>query len=183
MVEPPPDWPVSFDRLLVIGNSGAGKSTFATRLAARTSHRLIHLDQEFWLPGWQLPKREAWRAKVASLAAEPRWIMEGNFSSSLDLRLPRANAVVWFDYSRFVCLARVLKRSWASYGRVRPDMAPGCPERFDASFLQYVWTFNRSERPKILQALATYGSHQHPVVFRRDGDVSRFMASLPPPQA
>lgn len=174
---------IPFERLLVIGGSGAGKSTFATRLAALTGHPLIHLDREFWQPGWQMPERGSWRATVASLVAQPRWIMEGNFGSSLDLRLPRADAVIWFDYPRHICLARVMKRIWRSYGRVRQDMAPGCPEKLDPSFLGFVWTFNDRERPQIERVLATHGGHLRPTVFRRDGDVRRFMASLPGPPA
>jgi hypothetical protein len=84
-------------RALVIGISGAGKSTFSKRLAEATRLPLIHLDREFWQPGWNVTLREPWRAKVKQLAQRESWIMDGNFDSSLDLRLPRADTVFWFD--------------------------------------------------------------------------------------
>jgi adenylate kinase family enzyme len=165
-------------RVMVIGIPGAGKSTFARALAPRLGLPLIHLDKEFWRPGWKVTPRLQWWTRVSELAAGDRWLMEGNYASSLHLRLPRADAVLWFDYPTLKCLRRVLWRILSTYGQVRPDMAPGCPERLDREFLRYVWRFNRLERPKILAALEQQGSHVHPVVFRRDGEANAFLRRL-----
>jgi adenylate kinase family enzyme len=165
-------------RVLVIGIPGAGKSTFARALAARTGLPLIHLDKEFWQPGWRVTPRTEWWARVSELAAGKRWLMEGNYASSLHLRLPRADTVLWFDYPRVKCLGRVLRRIATTYGQVRPDMAPGCPEQLDWEFLRYVWRFNRLERPKVVAALEQHGQHVVPVVFRRDGEVAQFLSRL-----
>lgn len=167
-------------RVLVMGISGAGKSTFARALAAKTGLPLIHLDKEFWQPGWTETPRPAWRSKVAELAQRERWIMDGNYAGSLDLRLPRADTVFQLDYSTLVCLGRVLRRVVGTYGRVRDDLAEGCPERLDVDFLRYVWTFNAKERPKSLAALEQYGRHVRRVVFPRDRDAKRFLDSLQP---
>ena len=166
-------------RVLVIGISGAGKSTFSRQLAQRTSLPLVHLDKEFWQPGWKETPREQWRAKVADLITREAWIMDGGFGASLDLRLPRADTVLWFDYPRLICLARALKRVATSYGRVREDLAPGCPERIDLEFLRYIWDFNDKSRPQIVAMLAEHGRHLEPIVFRRDGDARRFLAAVP----
>src|SRR5436853_202107 len=109
-------------RVLVIGISGAGKSTLSRALAARTGLPLIHLDKEFWQPGWVITPKQQWRERVASLAARERWIMDGNFDASLDLRLPRADTLIWFDYLTLRCLWRALKRVAGSFGHVRPDL-------------------------------------------------------------
>ena len=166
-------------RVLIIGISGAGKSTFARALALRTGLPLIHLDREFWQPGWVVTQRAIWRPKVAALAAGDRWIMDGNYGSSLDLRLPRADKVFWFDYPKLKCVRRALWRSTVNYGRVRNDLAPGCLEKFDAEFIRYIWNFNSLERHTISRAMKAYGAHLQPVIFRRDGDVRAFLASLP----
>lgn len=166
-------------RVLVIGISGAGKSTFSRALADRTGLPLVHLDKAFWQPGWVETRRPQWRENVVELAAAARWIIDGNYASSLDLRLPRADAVIWFDYPRLVCLARALRRVAASYGRVRADMGAGCPERIDLDFLRYIWRFNDRQRPRIIAALAQFGAHLDPVVFRRDADVARYLDSVP----
>jgi adenylate kinase family enzyme len=167
-------------RVLIIGISGAGKSTLARALAARTHLPLIHLDREFWQPGWVMTKRDIWRPKVEALAAGERWIMDGNYGGSLDLRLPRADTVIWFDYPRLKCLRRALWRGFTSRGRVRPDLAAGCPEKFDADFYRYIWGFNGLERNGIIRALREHGGHLQPVIFRHDGDARAFLASLGP---
>ena len=166
-------------RVLVIGISGAGKSTFSRALAAQTGLPLIHLDKEFWQPGWVIPKRETWRPKVAQLAAGAAWVMDGNYGSSLPSRLPLADAVVWFDYPRLKCLRRAFWRSATTWGRVRADMAPGCPEQFDSDFVRYIWRFNDIQRPEIVQALKEHAPHLIPVIFRHDGDAAAFLSSLP----
>jgi adenylate kinase family enzyme len=165
-------------RVLVIGISGAGKSTFTRALAARTGLPVIHLDIEFWQPGWKITPRDQWRPKVAELVQRDAWIMDGNFGATLDLRLPRADRVVWFDYPRLVCLRRAIWRVLTTYGQVRADLAPGCPEKFDLEFLRYIWDFNAKSRPQIVTMLAEHGRHLEPVVFRRDRDSGRFLAGL-----
>src|SRR5206468_1787185 len=111
--------PAGMQRVLVIGISAAGKSTFSRALAAKTGLPVIHLDTEFWQPGWKITPFPQWRAKVASLITREAWIMDGSYAATLDLRLPRADAVVWFDYPRFVCVARALRRILTTYGQVR----------------------------------------------------------------
>ena len=164
-------------RVLIIGCGGAGKSTFGIHLAERTGLPLIHLDQAFWRPGWTVTPRIEWRGTVNRLVAAPAWILEGNYENSLDLRLPRADTVIWFDMPRHLCLRRVAKRMLTTYGRVRLDMAPGCPERLDLAFLTWIWNFNRTTRPKIQAMLDLHGSHLQPVIFRRDRDVRVFLRS------
>ncbi len=165
-------------RVLVIGIPGAGKSTFSLALAGRTGLPIIHLDREFWQPNWVQTPRPEWRARVQELAAGERWVMDGNYDSSLDLRLPRADTVFWFDYPRFKCLRRAIWRAVRGYGRVRSDVGEGCPERIDLEFLRYIWTFNAKERPRVVASLAKFGPHIDPVVFRRDDDAARFLANL-----
>lgn len=165
-------------RVLVIGIPGAGKSTFSRALASKTGLPLIHLDKEFWQPDWKVTPLPEWRAKVAELLIRDAWVMDGNYGGSLGLRLPHADTVFWFDYPRLLCLRRALWRVVTTHGKVRDDMAEGCPERLDWEFLRYVWNFNTKERSSIVAALAEFGRHLSPVVFRRDGEVTRFLKAL-----
>lgn len=163
-------------RVLVIGCSGAGKSTFSRRLAALTGLPVIHLDQEFWQPGWMPMAPAAWRARVAAMTAEPRWIMDGQFGGTLGLRLSRADTVFILDVPRWRCLTRVLRRTCWNLGRKRPDMAPGCLERFDWEFLRYIWNYNRDHRPRHLAALDGFSGTV--IILKRPSDVKACLASL-----
>jgi adenylate kinase family enzyme len=160
--------PERFRRVLVVGISGAGKTTLAQLLAEATRLPLIHLDREHWLPGWQEPSRADWRGRVALLAAADAWIMDGNYTGSFDIRMPRADAIVWLDYRPVKCIVRVLRRVAANWGRSRADMAEGCPERLDRKFLLYIWRFRKKYRPHIERAIANFGVHAK--VFRVTGD-------------
>lgn len=140
-------------RVLIIGVCGAGKSTLALKIHQKTGLPLIHLDQQFWKPGWVETASEEWRSKVTELVARDAWIIDGNFASSLDIRIPRADTVIYLDYPRSIALTRVIKRTLQSRGRVRVDMAEDCPERFNWALLRFVWTFHRVHRPKIEAAL------------------------------
>jgi adenylate kinase family enzyme len=164
-------------RVLIVGISGAGKSTLARQMGDMTSLPVVHLDREFWRPGWQITQRDAWRARVAELVSADAWIMDGNYGATLDLRLPRADTVIWFDYPRRRVFPRLAQRVAKGYGQVRLDMAPGCPERLDLEFLRWVWDFPSHSRPQIVAALASHATHLVPIVFRRDKDARSFMRS------
>lgn len=133
-------------RILVIGIPGAGKSTLAKQIGHCLELPVIHLDQQFWRPGWEMTPNDEWELRVQELCAKPRWVIDGNFSGSLELRLKKADAVVYLDFNRVTALYRVGKRVFRTRGRVRPDMAPECPERFDWSFVKYIWRFPATHR-------------------------------------
>ena len=144
----------SLQRVLIIGCPGSGKSVLARRMAAATGLPVVHLDRHYWGDGWAEPSREEWQERLAALLSEPRWIMDGNYAKTLELRLRHADTVIVLEVSTWLCLARVVRRAVLSFGRRRgEDMAPGCPERFDWPFLAYVWRFERDGRAKITAAL------------------------------
>ncbi len=147
-----------FRRIAVIGSSGAGKSTLSTALGASTGLPVIHLDREYWLPGWVEPDRESWNARLADLAAQPEWIIDGQYGASLATRLARADLAIFLDLPTATCLWRIAKRIAGTHGRVRPDMGDGCPEKLDLEFVRFVATFRRLQRPKIVTALERSGA-------------------------
>jgi adenylate kinase family enzyme len=116
------------------------------------------MDRDFfWLPGWVLRSKTEERALIAAKVAEDRWLMDGTGSSTFDLRLPRADAVIWVRLSRMICIWGVIKRTIRSYGRERLEMARGCPERLDWEFMRYVWNFEHKETPKVVASLKKHG--------------------------
>jgi len=162
-------------RVLVIGCGGAGKSTLSRKLAPALGLPLVGLDRAYWRAGWIEPSKPEWRAIVEKLVAEPAWIMDGNFSDTFDLRMPRADTVIWLDFPRRICLRRVLTRIIKGYGRTRADLPDGCPEQFDAEFLRFVWNFPTHSRPNIVNGLARYGAHLRVLRLACDREVSAFL--------
>jgi adenylate kinase family enzyme len=162
-------------RILVIGSGGAGKSTFATKLGAILELPVIHLDQVYWKAGWEKPEKEDWARMVASLVAQHEWIMDGNFGGTLAQRIKRADTIILLDISRWICLWRVAKRIVKYRGRHRPDMTPGCQERFDVEFIRWIWNYPTKSRPAKLALLSASGPDQRVVILSSAGEVRHFL--------
>jgi len=143
-------------RIAVIGCCGAGKSTFSRQLHRITGLPLIHLDQLFWNTDWVPCGKEAFQKRSAAVYSGPAWIMDGNYLSTMKDRLALADTVIFLDYSTWTCVARVARRTLSYYGRTRPDMTAGCPERFDWDFCRHLFNFRRNHRPRILEVLAGF---------------------------
>ena len=138
---------------MVIGSGGSGKSVFSRALAARTGLPVIHLDREYWGPGWQPMPEQRWEARVRELVSRERWILDGNFGGTMPLRLAAADTVVFLDLPRIACVWNVIRR-WAKYrGSARPDMTPGNGEKIDLTFLRWIWGYPHTRRPSILTQL------------------------------
>lgn len=99
------------ERYVVVGTSGAGKSTVADALAWRTSSRHVELDALFWLPDWQMRPTDDFRGLVAEATSGGRWVVDGNYSIARDIAWRRADAVVWLDLPFPVVMAQVIQRT------------------------------------------------------------------------
>lgn len=147
------------NRVLVIGCSGGGKTTLSQQISLGRSIPLISIDRDVrWLPGWQERDRVQQRAILSSMVEQERWVMDGSGASTFDIRLPRTELVLWVRVPRYVALSGLASRVVRNYGRVRPLMAEGCPERFpDMEFLSYIWNFEKRHTPKFIQEIDKHG--------------------------
>ncbi|HEX8282278.1 MAG TPA: DNA topology modulation protein [Pyrinomonadaceae bacterium] len=165
-------------RVLVIGSGGAGKSTLSRRLGEALGLEVIHLDVEHWRPGWVETPKDEWARKVDELCRRDSWVMDGNFSGTLEPRLAACDTVVFLDLPRAVCVWRVFKRVLMYRKGTRPDMAEGCHEQFDMKFLLWVWNYPERTRPKVLALLEKYGEGKKLVHLRSGAAVERFLKQL-----
>jgi len=165
-------------RIVILGNGGSGKSTLARLLGERLNLPMVHLDRLFWEPGWAEPDAEQFRERVREAVAGDAWVCEGNYARrTFDLRLPRADLVIWLDTPRLTCFMRVLLRLLRN--QPRPDRAEGCDEKLDLEFLKFVWTFDRGYRQGI-EAVRLKVGPQVPVLhLRGKREVRAFPEGLP----
>ena len=164
-------------KVLVIGSGGAGKSTFARDLGTLLNIDVIHLDALYWHPGWVQTPRAEWRQVIAELLRRDAWIIDGNYSSTLDLRLAACDTVIFLDIARLICLWRVLKRAILSRGSTRPDMAVGCRERLNWGFIRWVWSYQSRTKPQIIELLRQNAQSKQVIWLRSPAEVKRFLAS------
>ena len=165
-------------KVLVIGSGGSGKSTFARRLAEETGLPLIHLDALYWNPGWVETPKTQWTRRIEHLLAGERWIMDGNYSGTLEQRLVACDTVVFLDLPRWLCLLRVVTRKVRYGDRSRPDMREGCPERLTWEFLRWIWKYPVDRRERLLDRLSKLDSNSRVFVLRNRLEVEEFFGLL-----
>jgi adenylate kinase family enzyme len=165
-------------RVLVIGSPGAGKSTLSARLATKLGVPVHFLDRYHWLPGWKYRDTASAREIVGALADTPEWVMDGNFSDTFDLRMPRADSLVWLDYPRATCIRRILMRTIRDYGQSKPDLPDGCPEGLDVNVLHFAWNFPTQQRPQIVDGIERFGGHLRVTRIEGDRAAAEFLATV-----
>ena len=165
-------------RILIIGCSGSGKSTLARKLGTITGIPVVHLDQLNWRPGWESVTREEFDARLAEVLETPAWIIDGNYSRTMEMRLAKCDTVIYLDFPRRTCLWGMVRRVTSYHGRTRPDMGSGCPERFDREFVRWIWNYNKNNRERNYRWL-NEAHHAEAIVLKNRRAVKKFLAGIP----
>lgn len=188
-----PAAPTAALRVLVIGTSGSGKSTFAERLAARTGIAWHELDLINWRPGWHdrhAHEPAAFLADVDAATATGNWVVSGGYSSTRPIILPRLTDLVWLDLPRWQVMAQVINRS-VRRAAGDQEVFPGCRENWLRLLrrdhpIRWAWDHHAPNRLKFAgqaQAAAAHGARTHRCSNRSDVDLAlnRIAAMLPSP--
>lgn len=158
------------ERILVVGSPGSGKSTFSRALGELTDLPLIYLDRLFWNADKTTVENKVFDQRLEeAMASTPKWIMDGNYGRTLEMRLERCTQVFFLDLPVEVCLESVRARR----GTVRPDM-PWVETEEDPEFMDYIRTFPQQQRPKIL-ALREKHPEKNWVVFHSRSQADAYL--------
>lgn len=135
-------------KILVIGSPGSGKSTFSKRLADIVNYPLLHIDRIFHIDNNNQISKAELRSKMSSfMNSHDTFIIDGNYSGTLEMRLAFADTIFYFDLDPSICLNNVIRR--CESGTVRDDIAPGFDNSIiDPEFIDYVKQFNQRQKPK-----------------------------------
>lgn len=163
---------------MIIGCGGSGKTTLSRQLHEITKIKLIHLDKYYWKPNWVETEKEEWENKVKLLSRESSWIIDGNYGGTMEIRLKKADTVIFMDRSKWLCIYRVLKRMLINYGRTRKDMGEGCRERFSWEFIKYIYHYNKTRRPKIMEKLDKLKVDKKIVILRNRKEVKGYLVEM-----
>ena len=165
-------------RIMVIGCGGAGKTTFSIKLHQATGIDLIHLDKYYWQPNWVKTDKDDWEQKVQQLSKKEKWIIDGNYGGTMEIRFNSADIIIFMDRSKWLCLYRVLKRIISDYGKTRKDMGTGCKEKFSWEFMKYLYNYNKTRRPKILEKLSKLKSTKEVVILRSNQEINAYLKEI-----
>lgn len=130
-------------KILIIGTSASGKSTFARELARKMDLPIFHADAIMWNPGWVYIGDEQTNVKIKEIIDQEKWILEGWIDKKVQLDVfTKADLIIYLNFSPFVTSWRYIKRYLAHRTHPRPEL-PGSPEKFSFEFLWRV--FKRKE--------------------------------------
>lgn len=158
-------------RVIIIGCPGSGKSTFARKLQLVTGLPLYHLDLIYWKSDRTIVPREEFLEKLHQIMAQEQWIIDGNYASTMEMRMQVCDTVIFLDYPPELCLSGAQERK----GKTRPDLPwVESNDLDDSEFMEYIRKFHELNRPTILSLLEKY-SDKEIIIFHSREDAEIFL--------
>ena len=157
---------------MIIGCSGSGKSTFSRELQNKTCLPLFHLDILFWNKDKTHVSREIFDERLNEILKRDSWIIDGNYSRTLEMRLKACDTVFLLDFPVDTCLDGANAR----IGKQRDDI-PWVEQALDEEFKRWITEFPQTELPRIYSLLEKY-NHKDIFIFKSRDDVDRFLEEI-----
>ena len=138
-------------KIIVIGCPGSGKSTVSRALHNKTGIPLYHLDMMYWNADKTTVEKSIFLERLSAVLEMNEWIIDGNYGSTMELRMAACDTVIFLDYPLDVCLDGIRERR----GKPRSDM-PWIETEEDAEFIEFIKNYNEQQKPKVLELLKKY---------------------------
>ncbi len=157
------------NRILIIGAPGVGKTTLAEKLGRKYSNlQVIHLDKVHYIENFKLRDTNERDNMINELADKEQWIMDGTFIDTLDKRLQRADKIIFLDYSRWTAIKGIFAR--------RTQDRDNTP-KLNLSFINYVFNYNFTQRPRILEKLQSIDNSKL-ITFKKQSELNEWLKTL-----
>lgn len=160
-------------KIIVIGCPGSGKSTLSKELHRRTGLPLYHLDMMYWNADRTNVEKNIFLERLSAVLEEDEWIIDGNYQSTMDLRMQECDTVIFLDYPLDVCLDGILERR----EKPRSDMPWVEPKQYDEEFIEFIKNYNFKSRPQLMRLLDTY-FNKNILIFKSRSEANSFLSRL-----
>ena len=160
-------------KVIIIGCPGSGKSTFAKALHNKKELPLYHLDMMYWNKDKTTVEKEVFLKRLTETLGKDSWIIDGNYASTMELRMSMCDTVFFLDFAEEICLDGIRSRR----GRPRSDIPwiePADSE--DDEFVKFVKNYNTESRPNVLDLLEKY-SEKNIVIFKNRNEADEYIKS------
>ena len=160
-------------KIIVIGPSGAGKSYFSKQLANITNLPLYHLDNLFWKQDKTHITREEFDEKLFELLKQDKWIIDGDYSRTYELRIKSADTIFFLDFP----LEDALKGVEQRIGKPRDDI-PWKEDSFDPEFKQWIIDWYKNTQPWVYHLVEKYKDSKNIIVFKSREEMNSYLDKL-----
>ena len=161
-------------KVIVIGCPGSGKSTFSRALHEATQIPLYHLDMLNWNPDKTTVPKSIFKERLYRIIEKDTWIIDGNYGSTIKVRMQACDTVFFLDYSLDVCLDGLMSRR----GKERKDMPwVESSDDVDEKFIQFIKDYNIASRPTVMELLKEYADKDI-FVFKNREEADEFLSQL-----
>jgi adenylate kinase family enzyme len=169
------------DRIAIMGCGGSGKSHLARVLGSRLRIAPAHLDALYYDNDWKPLEQEAFATLQRDLVAAPRWIIDGNYASTLPTRLQAADTVIFLDLPGWACLLGILQRQVRHGGG--QHQANGEYNRITWGFARYIIGYRKTMAPRVRALIAEHADGARVIILRSRRAASRYLATAPTPSS
>ncbi|MFE7318549.1 topology modulation protein [Streptomyces sp. NPDC057555] len=148
-------------KVAIVGCGGSGKSHLARQLATLLDAPVTHLDAAFYDDEWNALPMEKFAEVQRDLVAQPAWVIDGNYNSTLQIRLEACDTVVLMDVSTPAALWGIFSRQIRHGAGHKGN---GVHNRIHWGVIKYVATYRRKMRPRVMAKIEEFASGHVDVV-------------------
>ncbi len=160
-------------KVIIVGCPGSGKSTFGRKLKSIIGLPLYHLDMMFWNEDRTTVSKEVFIRRLQEAMSTSKWIIEGNYGSTMEMRIKECDTVFFLDYPTEVCIEGIELRK----GQVRSDMPWVENDNTDEEFIDFINSYNSESRPKVISLLEKYSS-KNIIIFQTRTESEEYLSLL-----
>lgn len=161
------------DKAIIIGCPGSGKSVFGRKLNCITGLPLYHLDMMYWNEDRTTVAKEVFLDRLRAVMSSSKWIIDGNYGGSMEMRFKECDTVFFLDYPTEVCIQGVESRK----GKPRSDMPWIENDDVDEDFILFINNYNLESRPKVLDMIERYSS-KNIIIFHSREESEEYLSTL-----
>ncbi|NHJ05838.1 MAG: hypothetical protein EAX90_13510 [Candidatus Heimdallarchaeota archaeon] len=179
-----------FDRIVIYGPPGSGKSTLTNKLSEIFQVNHIHLDDVFWDPDWTMPTEKEFKSRVKRILIGEKWIIDGNYSKVRDLILPKATLAIMIDLPLFIIFWRIFARTITRNTFLKLIELTPLPKKIEETnsgeriFLaifelsSYAIRYKRNKLKRIEEEVIKTIGKENFYKFQRQEDIDNFLQNL-----